>query len=73
VSPSRFFGDSAVNQGVLLEALNLASLRRLPVIFVCENNRFATSMRVQDSTAGTITGRAEAFGIPAETIDGMDP
>ena len=68
-----FFGDGAVNQGVLLEALNLASLRRLPVIFVCENNRFATSMRVQDSTAGTITGRAEAFGIPAETIDGMDP
>ena len=68
-----FFGDGAVNQGVLLEALNLASLRRLPVIFVCENNRFATSMRVQDTTAGTITGRADAFGIPAETIDGMDP
>jgi acetoin:2,6-dichlorophenolindophenol oxidoreductase subunit alpha len=68
-----FFGEGAVNQGVLLEALNLASLRRLPVIFVCENNLFATSMRVQDSTAGTITGRAEAFGIPAETIDGMDP
>jgi TPP-dependent pyruvate/acetoin dehydrogenase alpha subunit len=68
-----FFGDGAVNQGVLLEALNLASLRRLPVLFVCENNQFATSMRVQDSTAGTITGRAEAFGIPAETIDGMDP
>jgi TPP-dependent pyruvate/acetoin dehydrogenase alpha subunit len=67
-----FFGDGAVNQGVLLEALNLTSLLRLPVIFVCENNQFATSMRVQDSTAGTITGRAEAFGIPAETIDGMD-
>jgi pyruvate dehydrogenase E1 component alpha subunit len=68
-----FFGDGAVNQGVLLEALNLASLRRLPVIFVCENNQFATSMRVQDTTAGTITGRARAFGIPAESIDGMDP
>ncbi len=68
-----FFGDGAVNQGVLLEALNMTSLRRLPVIFVCENNQFATSMRARDSTAGTITGRAEAFGIPAETIDGMDP
>jgi pyruvate dehydrogenase E1 component alpha subunit len=68
-----FFGDGAVNQGVLLEALNLASLRLLPVIFVCENNQFATSMRVQDTTSGTITGRARAFGIPAETIDGMDP
>jgi TPP-dependent pyruvate/acetoin dehydrogenase alpha subunit len=67
-----FFGDGAVNQGVLLEALNLASLRQLPVVFVCENNGFATSMRVQDTTAGTITGRAEAFGVPAETIDGMD-
>jgi acetoin:2,6-dichlorophenolindophenol oxidoreductase subunit alpha len=67
-----FFGDGAVNQGVLLEVLNLTSLRRLPVIFVCENNGFATTMRVQDTTAGTITGRAAAFGIPAATIDGMD-
>jgi acetoin:2,6-dichlorophenolindophenol oxidoreductase subunit alpha len=68
-----FFGDGAVNQGVLLEALNLASLWRVPVIFVCENNGFATTMRVENSTAGTITGRAEAFGIPAQTVDGMDP
>ncbi len=67
-----FCGDGAVNQGVLLESLNLASLRRLPVIFVCENNGFATSMRVEDTTAGSITGRAEAFGIPAGTVDGMD-
>jgi pyruvate dehydrogenase E1 component alpha subunit len=68
-----FFGDGAVNQGVLLEALNLTSLRHLPVIFVCENNGFATSMRMRDTTAGTVTGRAEAFGIPAGTVDGMDP
>ena len=68
-----FFGDGAVNQGVLLEALNLASLWQAPVLFVCENNGFATSMRVQESTAGSITGRAAAFGIPAETVDGMDP
>src|SRR5579859_6287379 len=68
-----FFGDGAVNQGVFLEALNLASLRRLPVIFVCENNQFATSMRMRDTTAGTATGRAEAFGISVATVDGMDP
>ncbi len=68
-----FFGDGAVNQGVLLEALNLAALWRVPVIFVCENNRFAATMRVEDATAGTITGRAAAFGIPAQTVDGMDP
>jgi TPP-dependent pyruvate/acetoin dehydrogenase alpha subunit len=67
-----FFGDGAVNQGVLLEALNLASLWRVPVIFVCENNGFATTMRVENSVAGTITGRAAAFGIPAQTVDGMD-
>jgi acetoin:2,6-dichlorophenolindophenol oxidoreductase subunit alpha len=67
-----FFGDGAVNQGVFLEALNLTALRRLPVIFVCENNGFATSMRVRDTTAGSITGRAEAFGIPSRTVDGMD-
>jgi pyruvate dehydrogenase E1 component alpha subunit len=68
-----FFGDGAVNQGVLLEALNLASLWRAPVVFVCENNGFATSMRIENSTAGSILGRAAAFGIPAETVDGMDP
>jgi pyruvate dehydrogenase E1 component alpha subunit len=58
---------------VLLEALNLASLWHAPVLFICENNGFATSTRVSQSTAGSITGRAEAFGIPAETVDGMDP
>ncbi|HET9143150.1 thiamine pyrophosphate-dependent dehydrogenase E1 component subunit alpha [Actinophytocola sp.] len=68
-----FFGDGAVNQGVLLEALNLAALWRLPVLFVCENNGYATTLTVENAVAGTVTGRAEAFGIPAVTIDGMDP
>lgn len=67
-----FFGDGAVSQGVLLESFNLAALRAVPVIFVCENNRFATTMRVEAAVAGTITGRAAAFGIPASTVDGMD-
>jgi acetoin:2,6-dichlorophenolindophenol oxidoreductase subunit alpha len=68
-----FFGDGAVSQGVVLETFNLAALLSVPVIFICENNGFATSMRVSDAVAGTITGRAAAFGIPAETVDGMDP
>jgi acetoin:2,6-dichlorophenolindophenol oxidoreductase subunit alpha len=68
-----FFGDGAVSQGVLLESLNLAALWRIPVVFVCENNGFATTMRVENAVAGTITGRAAAFGIPASTVDGMDP
>ena len=67
-----FFGDGAVSQGVLLESFNLASLRGVPVIFICENNGFATTMRVKDAVAGSITGRAAAFGIPATTVDGMD-
>lgn len=68
-----FFGDGAVNQGVLLEAMNLAALWRLPVLFVCENNGYATTLTVADAVAGTITGRGEAFGIPSVTVDGMDP
>jgi TPP-dependent pyruvate/acetoin dehydrogenase alpha subunit len=68
-----FFGDGAVNQGVLLETFNLAALWRVPVVFVCENNGFATSTRTGDAVAGTIVGRGEAFGIPARTVDGMDP
>ena len=68
-----FFGDGAVNQGVLLEAMNLAALWRVPVLFVCENNGYATSLTVEDAVAGTITGRAEAFGMQAVTVDGTDP
>jgi pyruvate dehydrogenase E1 component alpha subunit len=67
------FGDGAVNQGALLESLNLAALWRVPVVFICENNLYATTLPVGASVAGTITGRAEAFGIPAESVDGMDP
>ncbi len=68
-----FFGDGAVSQGVLLEAMNLAALWRVPVLFVCENNGYATTLTVSDSVAGTICGRATAFGIPSATVDGMDP
>jgi acetoin:2,6-dichlorophenolindophenol oxidoreductase subunit alpha len=68
-----FFGDGAVSQGVLLESMNLAALWRVPVLFVCENNGYATTLTVEDAVAGTITGRGEAFGIPSVTVDGMDP
>jgi TPP-dependent pyruvate/acetoin dehydrogenase alpha subunit len=68
-----FFGDGAVSQGVLLESMNLAALWRVPVLFVCENNGYATTLTVEDAVAGTITGRGKAFGIPSVTVDGMDP
>ncbi|MGE5830897.1 MAG: thiamine pyrophosphate-dependent dehydrogenase E1 component subunit alpha [Micromonosporaceae bacterium] len=67
-----FFGDGAVSQGVLLETFNLASLWQVPVVFVCENNGYATTMPTERSVAGSIMGRAAAFGIPAESVDGMD-
>lgn len=68
-----FFGDGAINQGALLESFNLASLWRIPVVFVCENNLYATTLSARAGIAGTVTGRAEGFGIPSSTVDGMDP
>lgn len=67
-----FFGDGALNQGVLLEALNLASVRRAPVVFVCENNGYATTLPTAEAVGGSALGRAAAFGVPAVSVDGMD-
>lgn len=67
-----FFGDGAMSQGVLLEAFNLAAIWSLPVLFVCENNMYATSLRVESGLAGSPTRRAEGFGMVARTVDGMD-
>ncbi|MCL5072803.1 MAG: thiamine pyrophosphate-dependent dehydrogenase E1 component subunit alpha, partial [Actinobacteria bacterium] len=68
-----FFGDGASNQGVLYESLNLAAVWNLPVIFVCENNRYAQTTPAKDTTAGKdIKSRAESFGIESIKIDGMD-
>jgi TPP-dependent pyruvate/acetoin dehydrogenase alpha subunit len=66
------FGDGAIGQGALLEGLNLAALWRAPVIFVCENNGYATTLPVGRAIAGSVTARALACGIPAASHDGMD-
>ena len=67
-----FFGEGALGQGLLYEVMNLASLWKLPVIYVCENNLYNEYTSYTDVTAGSITARAEAFGIPAEEVDGQD-
>jgi len=66
-----FFGDGAVNEGVFYESLNLASLRKLPVIFVCENNLYSTHMPIAVCLANTeVYKKAEVFGLPGIRVDG---
>ena len=68
-----FFGDGALNQGLLFEVMNMAAIWHLPVLFVCENNGFGEFTAIEDVTAGADPmTRGTAFGVPSETVDGMD-
>src|SRR5919198_960515 len=67
-----FFGDGALGQGVLYEVMNMAALWRLPVIYACENNLYGEYTHYSETTAGDMLARAQAFGIPAEQVDGQD-
>ncbi len=68
-----FFGDGGANQGVVHEALNLAAVWKLPVIFLCENNHYALSTASSRTTAGpSIAGRAAGYGVPGVRVDGND-
>jgi len=69
-----FFGDGAANIGDFHEGVNMASIWKLPVVFVCENNRYAISMKVENASAGGGIGRrADAYGIPGIIVNGNDP
>lgn len=67
-----FFGDGALGQGLLYEVMNMASLWKLPVIYVCENNLYNEYTHFSETTAGEIAARAQAFGIHTEVVDGQD-
>jgi acetoin:2,6-dichlorophenolindophenol oxidoreductase subunit alpha len=67
-----FFGEGALGQGLLYESMNMASLWKLPVLYVCENNEYNEYTHYRETTAGEITLRAAAFGVHNETIDGQD-
>ncbi len=68
-----FFGDGAVNQGVVHESMNLAAIWKLPVIFACENNLYAESTPVEYATPIVdIAERAKGYNMPGVVVDGMD-
>ena len=68
-----FFGDGASNQGTFHESINIAAIKRLPMIFVCENNLYATATPMSEATlTKSIADRAAAYCIPGVSVDGND-
>ena len=68
-----FFGEGAAAEGEFHESMNLAALWQLPVVFLCENNRYAMGTAIERSESETsIAEKAASYRVPAETVDGMD-
>jgi pyruvate dehydrogenase E1 component alpha subunit len=67
-----FFGDGAVNQGMLMESMNLASVWNLPVLFVCKDDSWAITTQSAGVTGGNLNERAKGLGVPAVEVDGLD-
>ena len=68
-----FFGEGAANEGIFHEALNIAAIWKLPVVFLCENNQYGMSMSVKRATAiENISDRAAAYGMPGVTVAGTE-
>jgi pyruvate dehydrogenase E1 component alpha subunit len=68
-----YFGDGASNEGEFHESLNMASVWKLPVVFICDNNQYGMSMHVSRSmNVPNVSVRAASYGIPGQTVDGND-
>ena len=67
-----FFGEGAMNQGMLLESFNLAGAWKLPVLFICKDNGMAITTASEGVTSGNLVDRVRGFGIPAVEVDGAD-
>jgi TPP-dependent pyruvate/acetoin dehydrogenase alpha subunit len=68
-----FFGDGAANEGAFHEALNMASIWKLPIVFLCENNQYGMSMDIGKAMAvPNVADRASSYGMPGVAIDGND-
>lgn len=67
-----FFGDGAANRGPFLEGLNWAGVFDLPILFVCEDNRYSASTLTSDMTSGNVADRARSLGLPTTVADGND-
>lgn len=68
-----FFGEAAVNQGIFHESLNMAQLWKLPIIYICENNKYGMgTSQARAMSISSIAKKAEGFGMAGEFVDGMD-
>lgn len=68
-----FFGDGAVNNGAFHEGLNLASIWKLPVLFICENNQYATEVSFRNASGNPhVANRGASYGLPSVEVDGND-